>query len=212
MQQQQQQQPQSDPTMGFHWTGRSAPQITSSSPQSTANRKYPRYYYTHTHIKVDDSFITTQQRYKQQLARLLAVGRKDRWATAENWSINGCVSPSARLFHENFLFSFFFHYFSKDGADLVIRKTERSTSPGSSRGVIGGTRRRTERTVVKSGPAAPAVVPILCSTWSRCTVASGIFASIFRVKKNKSFFFFPFILRGGFLSPGGKRKSKTSLH
>lgn len=124
--------------------------------------------------------------------------------------INQWLRESIKALSRKFLFSFFFHYFSKDGADLVIRKTERSTSPGSSRGVIGGTRRRTERTVVKSGPAAPAVVPILCSTWSRCTVASGIFASIFRVKKNKSFFFFPFLFWGGVSYLwGGKRKNKN---
>lgn len=82
------------------------------------------------------------------------------------------------------IFPIFLYIHSQDGTDLVIRKTECSTSPGSSRGVIEGTRRQTERIVAKNEPADVVVRPILCSTWSHYTAASGIFASIFRVNNN----------------------------
>ena len=84
-QQQQQQHLQWEPTMAFHWIGHSVPQITFSSLQSIANRKYPRYC-THWILQLlYHSFITNLKRE----TTTTQTGEIDE-PTAENWSINVC--------------------------------------------------------------------------------------------------------------------------
>ena len=180
-QQQQQQHLQWEPTMAFHWIGHSVPQITFSSLQSIANRKYPRYC-THWILQLlHHSFITNLKR-ETTTTTLLARSMSQPQKIDQSMFVF-CFLSVAALVVLSCLFSYIY---SQDGTDLVIRKMECSTSPESSGGVIEGTRRQTERIVAKNEPADVVVRPILCSTWSHYTAASGIFASIFRVNNNNS--------------------------